>query len=348
MPRIAGVATVVPSHKLPQEQVKALAYHTFKDAPGIELLLSVFDNSMIDMRCFARPLPWYQEEHTFTESNDAYIEAALDLSERAIQRVSDETAIGIGDIDAIIFISTTGLATPSVDALLCNRLPFNRHVKRIPIWGLGCAGGAAGISRAFDYTKAYPSARVLVVAVELCSLAFQPHNHDKSNIIATALFGDGAAACIITGDDLPSNGPSIIDTLSTIYADTIDVMGWRITSEGFHVVLSRDIPAIVRSLVNENVHQLLQANKLQLNDLQYFVAHPGGKKVLEAYCESLGISELDLRHSIGVLRDFGNMSSATVYFILERFLNEAPVGGGYGLLSALGPGFSSELVLLKW
>jgi alkylresorcinol/alkylpyrone synthase len=348
MPRIAGVATALPPHKLKQADAKAFARRVFGDRPAIDKLLTVFDNSLIDERSFVVDDQWFEEPHSFTEVNDLYIEQALELSKQAICKLSDDLNLALDQVDAIVFISTTGLSTPSIDARLFNILPFNKHIKRIPIWGLGCAGGAAGIARAFDITKAYPDSRVLVVSLELCGLAFQRNDNQKSSVVATALFGDGAAACLVVGDSVPSDGPQIVDTMSTIYTDTLDVMGWKITGEGFKVVLSRDIPTIVRSLVYENIGEVLKRNELSYDDLQHFVAHPGGKKVLEAYEEALEITPTALRHSYGVLRDHGNMSSATVFFILERFLNDASVASGYGLLSALGPGFCSELVLLKW
>jgi alkylresorcinol/alkylpyrone synthase len=348
MPRIAGVATALPTYKLSQEQAKAFAYSVFGDRPAIDRLITVFDNSLIDERSFVVDHDWFEQPHDFTEVNDLYIDKSLELSKEAICKLSDQLGIALDEIDAIVFISTTGLSTPSIDARLFNLLPFNKHIKRIPIWGLGCAGGAAGIARAFDIAKAYPDAKVLVVSVELCGLAFQRNERQKSSIIATALFGDGAAACLVVGDNVRSIGPRVVDTMSTIYPDTLDVMGWRITGEGFKVVLSRDIPTIVRSLVYENIGELLSRNQLDYQSIDHFVAHPGGKKVLEAYQEALTITPEDLRHSYGVLRDHGNMSSVTVFFILERYLQDAEVTSGYGLLSALGPGFCSELVLLQW
>lgn len=348
MPRIAGVATALPKYKLSQGKAKEFAYRVFGDSPAIDRLISVFDNSLIDERSFVVDHEWFEQPHDFTEVNDLYIEQALELSTEAICKLSDQLGVALDQIDAIVFISTTGLSTPSIDARLFNLLPFNKHIKRIPIWGLGCAGGASGIARAFDIAKAYPDARVLVVSVELCGLAFQKNDRQKSSIIATALFGDGAAACMIVGDNVEAAGPRIVDTMSTIYDDTIDVMGWRITGEGFKVVLSRDIPTIVRSLVYENMGELLAKHDLNYDSIDHFVAHPGGKKVLEAYQEALTITPADLRHSYGVLRDHGNMSSATVFFILERYLEDREVTAGYGMLSALGPGFCSELVLLHW
>lgn len=316
-------------------------------------MMPVFDNAMIDQRYMSVDLDWFRTPHDFTEVNDHYIEQALALSEEVVCGVADNYGIGTEEFDAIIFISTTGVSTPSIDARLFNRIKLNKHIVRIPIWGLGCAGGAAGLSRAFDYATAHPGAKVLVVAVELCGIAFKPELA-KSNIISTALFGDGAAACLILGDEVSRKEtehvqPTIVGSLSTIYEDTLDVMGWKISSRGLEVVLSKDIPNIVTSLVKENICELLDRYSLSLDDIHYFVAHPGGTKVLGGYKEGLGITDHELRHSLGVLREYGNMSSVTVYFILQRFLEECrEPDGAAGLLSALGPGFSSELVLLKW
>ena len=354
MPRIAEVATATPPHPLGQEQIKEFASRVFGTDSSVDRLLTVFDNANIQNRNFAVGLDWFQTPHNFTEVNDRYIEASLELTETVVCDLATKCGIGTEEFDAIFFISTTGLSTPSIDARLFNRIPLNPHIKRIPIWGLGCAGGAGGIARAFDYVKAYPKHRALVVAVELCGLAFQINDRSKSNIVATALFGDGAGACLVVGDDVPVRPaawaqPSIVSSLSTIYPDSLDVMGWRITSEGFKVVLSKDIPSIVTSLVKDNINELLTSANVPLTAIEHFVAHPGGTKVLQAYCEGLSIGLEDLAHSVDVLREHGNMSSATIFFILERFLASHPEStGAYGLLTALGPGFSSELVLVRW
>ncbi len=317
--------------------------------PIAERLAPVFDNAKIDRRHFAAEFEWFGAPHDFTETNDHYIEETLKLAERVACDLAAKCGIATTDFDAIFFVSTTGLSTPSIDARLFNRIPLNPHIKRIPIWGLGCAAGVGGIARAFDYVKAYPRHRALVVSVELCSLAFQFGDRSKSNVIATALFGDGAAACLVVGDEVEMAGPRVLGSLSTIYPDTLDVMGWRITSEGFRIVLSRDIPSIVTSLVAENIQELLRAHGLPLEAIKHFIAHPGGVKVMEAYQSALRLPKDALRHSYDVLREYGNMSSATVLFVLDRFLKENnPGSGDYGMLMTLGPGFSSELVLVQW
>ncbi len=352
MPYIAGVVTATPPHTLEQRDAKLFATRLFGDQ--IQHLLPVFDNARIDERHFSAELEWFTEEHPFTEANDRYIETALALSEELVTKLASQCGISTEDFDAIFFVSTTGLSTPSIDARLFNRIPLKRHIKRIPIWGLGCAAGVGAIARASDYVRAFPTHRAIVVSIELCSLAFQLNDKSKSNVIAAALFGDGAAACLVAGDEVPRKSqdysqPSIIRTLSTIYPDTLDVMGWRITSEGFKIVLSRDIPSIVTSLVKENVEELLSEEGLNSGDIKYFVAHPGGVKVMEAYEKALSLKNGELHNSYAILRRFGNMSSATVFFILECVLKESKSEkGAYGLASALGPGFSSELVLLKW
>ncbi|HWF45220.1 MAG TPA: 3-oxoacyl-[acyl-carrier-protein] synthase III C-terminal domain-containing protein [Candidatus Kapabacteria bacterium] len=354
MPRIAGVTTAVPSHTLKQSDAREFVQRLFGSGPEIERLLPVFDNALIENRHFAIDLDWFTRTHDFTESNDCYIAATLTLAEQVTLSLADQCEIVTQDFDAIFFVSTTGLSTPSIDARLFNRIPFTKHIKRIPVWGLGCAAGASGIARAFDYVRAYPKHRALVLSVELCSFVFQLNDRSKSNIIASALFGDGAAACLVVGDEVPiANNdmahPSILGSLSTIYPDTLDVMGWRITNEGFKIVLSRDIPSIVTSLVRENIEEILADQMLTLPQIKHYIAHPGGAKVLEAYAAALNLPESTLKYSYDVLRDYGNMSSATVFFILERFLRETKnASGEYGLISALGPGFSSELVLLRW
>ena len=352
MPYIGGVTTAAPPNILEQSDAKRFAEQLF--GGEIKHLLPVFDNALIDRRHFATEIEWFFKQHDFTEANDRYIEMALLLAEECVSKLAEQCEISTEDFDAIFFVSTTGISTPSIDARLFNRIALNKHIKRIPIWGLGCAAGVGGIARASEYVRAFPKHRAVVVSVELCSLAFHLNDRSKSNIVAAALFGDGATACLICGDEVPRREqdfaqPSILGSLSTIYPDTLDVMGWRISSEGFKIVLSKNIPSIVTSLVRENIEELLASYSISIGDISHYIAHPGGVKVMEAYETALALSHGELRNSYAVLREFGNMSSATVFFILERVLSQTKdTAGEYGLASALGPGFSSELVLLKW
>jgi alkylresorcinol/alkylpyrone synthase len=315
--------------------------------------MPVFDNAQVDERHFVVSQEWFRNPHSFTETNDLYITEALNLSEQVTTGVAARVGIDLEQVDLIIFVSTTGVSTPSIDARLFNRLKFSPHLKRLPIWGLGCAAGASALSRAFDYTTAHPDALVLIVSIELCGLAFQK-TATKENIIAAALFGDGAAACIVAGDnakirDQQYRCPQILGSLSTTYPDTLDVMGWRITAGGFELLLSKDIPTIVTKLVKPNIEELLSVSHVEFSEIKHFVTHPGGAKVLDAYRDALGLTDVQLGHARAVLRQNGNMSSATVFFILDRFLHSDIIReGDYGVISALGPGFSSELLLIRW
>jgi alkylresorcinol/alkylpyrone synthase len=353
MPRIVGVSTAVPSHTIRQADVKTFIQSVFSDYPEVGRLMPVFDNAQVDERHFIVGQEWFRDPHSFTETNDLYIVEALRLSEQVTTSVAESVGVDLEKIDLIIFVSTTGVSTPSIDARLFNRLKFSSHLKRLPIWGLGCAAGASALSRAFDYTTAYPEAIVLIVSIELCGLAFQK-TATKENIIAAALFGDGAAGCIVAGDnaDIPREelrAPHIIGSLSTTYPDTLDVMGWRITAAGFELLLSKDIPTIVTKLVKPNIDELLDKHRIEFSEIKHFVTHPGGAKVLDAYRDTLGLHDEQLGHARSILRENGNMSSATVFFILNKFLRSGNVGeGDYGLISALGPGFSSELLLIRW
>ncbi len=354
MPRIAGVATATPPHPVPQTLVEPFALNLFGNSDRFRRLVPVFQNAKVDTRYFSKSLEWFSEPHTFTEMNDIYIETALELTAEVVTKLARQCEIKTTDFDVIFLISNTGVSTPSLDARLSNRIRLNPHIKRIPIWGLGCAGGAAGLARAHDYLKAYPTHRALIVAVELCSLAFQREDLTKSGIISVALFGDGAAACLMVGDCVPLGSslhsrPSTIASLSTIYPDTEGVMGWRVTRDGFRVQLSKDIPTIVTTLVKKDIAELLGSLELSLDRIRHFIMHPGGAKVLAAYAAGLGIAVDQLHHSSEVLRNYGNMSSATVFFVLKRYLEEiVEQSNDFGLLGSLGPGFSSEILLIQW
>ncbi len=354
MPRITAVSTANPENVITQSSVIDFAKQLYRDNKLFMRLLPVFDSVMVDKRHLTVDLEWLGKNHSFDEINDLYIETAVNLSETVALDVANKSGVPTQEFDAIFFMSTTGLSTPTIDARLFNRIPLNPHIKRIPIWGLGCAAGAGGLARAYDYLLAYPTHKVLVIAVELCSLAFQLNDPTKINIVSAALFGDGAAACVLVGDQVPNDEksrpqPQVLGSFSTIYPESLDVMSWRVTSGGFKVQLSKDIPSIVTSQVKENISEFIQDKNVELSDLTHFIFHPGGTRVLQAYAEGLGITKDKLAYSYDVLRDFGNMSSVTVFFVLKKFLeNTEAHSGEYGLVGALGPGFSSELVLLKW
>lgn len=327
---------------------------------NVERLLKAFKNGQVKNRYFSNKLDWYKEDHTFAERNNVFIEQAVQFGIEAVKKcLTNERflkrEVAASEIDAFFYISTTGLATPSIEARIMNLLPFQPHVKRVPIWGLGCAGGASGLSRAFEYCQAFPDAKVLVLSVELCSLTFQKNDISKSNIIGTSLFSDGISCVLVCGDQVPKDNVSkcqqhfsILATQSTLMDDSLDVMGWDVRDEGLYVIFSKDIPTIVKNWLKPNVDTFLQQHHLKLSDIHDFIAHPGGKKVVDAYQEALGFDEQMTKISMDVLKDFGNMSSATIFFVLERFMERGGEIGEYGLATALGPGFSAELLLMRW
>lgn len=360
VPRILSIAEAVPPYSIKQEEVMNFAEKIFNESfKDINRLLTVFQNGQIEKRHFAKELDWFEKDHTFEEKNDAYIETAVRLGAEAITNCLHnedflKNEIPFEEIDAIFTISSTGIATPSIDARIMNILSSSQYTKRIPIWGLGCAGGAAGLSRAYEYCLAFPKAKVLVLSIELCSLTFQRNDRSKSNLIGTSLFADGVACALVCGDDsgyeklAKKNAvPNILGTQSTTMPDSEDVMGWNIKNEGLYVVFSKDIPTIIENWLQPNVLRFLNTHSLEVADLDHFIAHPGGKKVLDAYRSALKLPEDMTNISFDVLKQFGNMSSVTIFYVLKRFMETAKEGD-LGLGAALGPGFSSELLLMRW
>ncbi|HEU4724126.1 MAG TPA: 3-oxoacyl-[acyl-carrier-protein] synthase III C-terminal domain-containing protein [Candidatus Eisenbacteria bacterium] len=363
--RILGLATAVPPHVARQEDAKALLTAILagggSDADSSNgdwsRLLPVFDHGGIETRRLCMPLEWYAADHTFGERNEHYLAQAVALSTEAASRALDRAELRPADVDHVVFVSSTGIATPSLDASIANRLAFRSDVRRTPIWGLGCAGGAAGLARARDFAVAAPGARILLIAVELCSLAFQRRERSKRNLVAASLFADGAAAAIVTADAdggarTAANGGGATVAIeasgSTLWPETLDVMGWETDGDGLHVVFSRDIPAIVRGWVRESVDRFLERHRTRLAEIAHVVSHPGGMKVLEAYQEALALPAAAFRHARDILRERGNMSSPTGLFVLERFLETGAIApGDRALLTALGPGFSAEYVLMR-
>jgi alkylresorcinol/alkylpyrone synthase len=338
-----------------QEDAKLLAARLFSHAIGSEArLLDVFDNASIEKRHTCVPLAWYAEKHTFGERNDLYIEHAVPLAEKVARDALERAGLSAREVDHIVFVSSTGMATPSIDARLANRLGCRVDVRRTPIWGLGCAGGAVGLARTRDFALTDPSARVLLVTLELCSLTFQPADVDKRNLVAASLFGDGAAAAVVTGGAGIDRARAshlqleLVASRSILWKDSLDVMGWTVDGEGLHVVFSRDIPAIVREHVRPSLAAFLDQRGLALDDVAHLVTHPGGVKVLRAYAEALGLPDHALAHARAVLRDYGNMSSPSCLFVLERYLDAEDIGDGeLAVVSALGPGFCAEYVLTR-
>ncbi|MCO5936294.1 hypothetical protein NAF17_12160 [Mucilaginibacter sp. RB4R14] len=348
MPHIAAVSKIDLPDKTNQQDVKAQAREMFsKDFPQADRLMPAFDNTGILTRNFVKPLSYYAETTTFKERNDEYIRLSLQYSVQAVEGVITKAGIDKDDITDIIFISTTGLATPSIDALIINQMHLNPHINRTPVWGLGCAGGVSGMAKANLAAKANPDAVVLLVAVELCSLTLIKSDYSKSNFIGSSLFSDGIVACIIKGDNhkQPKQLLSIKAASSKLYYDSLDVMGWDFREDGFKVVFSKDIPTFIHTNISQDIEDFLEKQGLKLSDIKNFIFHPGGKKVLDAYVDALQIEGDFLKNTREVMNDNGNMSSVTVLYVLEKFVATG-FADGYGLMLAMGPGFSSEMVLL--
>ncbi|MED3759327.1 3-oxoacyl-[acyl-carrier-protein] synthase III C-terminal domain-containing protein [Peribacillus frigoritolerans] len=361
MPYLLSASHVKLPHLLSQEKIMEFSREIFGASfKNIERLLKAFKNGQVENRYFSNDLDWFKEDHSFADRNDLYIQQAIKFGKEAIEKCLANTeflkeGLQANELDAFFFISSTGIATPTIDARIMNELTFNPHAKRIPIWGLGCAGGASGLSRAFEYCQAYPTAKVIVLSVELCSLTFQRNDISKSNLIGTSLFSDGVSCVLVCGDEVPSEQFSkkvrhlqFLDSQSTLMPDSLDVMGWDVKDQGLYVIFSKDIPTIIKDWLKPNVQEFLMENGFDLNDVKDFIAHPGGKKVIDAYHEALGFDESMTAESMSVLREFGNMSSATILYVLERFMQRGGNKGEVGLAAALGPGFSSELVLMRW
>jgi alkylresorcinol/alkylpyrone synthase len=353
MPVVHGLATSLPGHALPQEELRRVADQVLPDSPGKAGILEVFRNARIDRRSLAQPVEWYLEPHGFAERNEAYSKVGLDLVEKAARGALSEAGLGAGDVDAVVLVSTTGIATPSLDARLSNRLGLRPGITRVPLFGLGCAGGVAGLSRAADLAKAEPGSHVLLVAMELCSLSFDittalglgKGGVDKKSLVAASLFADGCAAAVVSGDETGAEGARWIAGASHLSPQTERVMGWDVADDHLEVVLSPGIPDLVRAELAGILRPFL-ARHNGGRDPTHWALHPGGARVVDAFREALALQGDELRFTEQVLRDHGNMSSPTALFVLQRALAQAKRGDRL-LASALGPGFCGEFALLE-
>ena len=339
--RLLALKSAVPGFALEQADVSRRAAHLFRERKDIARLLPVFENTGIARRYSCVPIDWYEEDHGWVEKSSLYIQHATSLLEKVARDLLAEARLGADDIDAIVVASTTGVATPSLDALIIEKLGLRRDIHRLPIFGLGCAGGVIGLSRAAELAVANPGSRVLFLVVELCALTFRKNDLSKSNIVATALFGDGAAGAIVS---TRGAGTAIGPSGEYTWPNSLDVMGWEIQEDGLKALFSQSIPSLVATDFKGILRDYLQKNDLKLADFKNFACHPGGAKVLDALEVVLELPSGGLVESRGVLRDFGNMSAVTALFVLERMNWRA--GTGRILLSALGPGFTAAFLAL--
>src|SRR5688572_4152256 len=353
---IVSATTGFPEHYYPQEALLAAAQEewTRKRASILKPLEQFYTNVKVKGRYLAWPLERYKKPTTFEERNNAYIETALELGEQTICALLDQVQLNPQEIDQLTTISTTGIAVPSLDARLMNRIPFSRGMKHLPLFGLGCLGGAAGIARTADYLQGHPEESVILFAVELCSLTIQRDDLSMANLVASGLFGDGAAAVLMVGDDHPRAKrmqpmPRVIDSQSHFFPETEHIMGWDVTNSGFKVLLSADIAGLAQSEVRPIMEAFLGRHDLTITDIDHWLVHPGGPRVIQALADGLGLPNEALALSWETLAEAGNISSASVLVILDKFMKRLqPKPGAYGVLMAMGPAFSAELVLLQW
>ena len=352
--RILAVGRAFPRHYYDQDQlVEALQEHWLTEHFNPQRLERLHKNVLVSGRHMALPLEAYEDLDTWGDANDAWIRVAQEVGERAVRDALERASIEVDQVDLLMTVTVTGVATPSLDALLMNRLGLRSDTKRVPIFGLGCVAGAAGIARAADYVRAFPDQIAVLLSVELCSLTVQKRDLSIPNLIATGLFGDGAAAVVVAGSDaaercaLETPCPRILDTRSVFYRDTERVMGWDISHEGFQIVLSAEVPEMVTRHLRSDVDAFLAGHDLNRGDIETWICHPGGPKVLTAMEQGLDLPDGALDVTWESLRTVGNLSSSSVLMVLRDTLDRGLARPGtHGLLLAMGPGFCSELVLL--
>jgi alkylresorcinol/alkylpyrone synthase len=357
--RIASVGTAFPEHRYPQAVITAALKERMQDKLEIpDVMNRLHSNCGVDFRHIMFPLETLGTLSGFGQHNDLWIKGALQLGQEAIRKALDHVGLEPSDISAIFFTSVTGIACPSIDARLVNLMGFPKDIKRTPIFGLGCVAGAAGIARATDYVRAFPKQYALLLSVELCSLTWQQNDYSMANLVACGLFGDGAAAVVLAGEETPlaqkptsveDPCPRVLATRSTFYPDTEHLMGWNIDHSGFNIVLSADVPELVSTKLRDTVEGFLADNELSMGQICSYIFHSGGPKVLKAMESSLGLPRHALASSWNSLRQRGNLSSASVLTVMQDFLLNRPGSPGcYSMVGAMGPAFCSELLLLQW
>jgi alkylresorcinol/alkylpyrone synthase len=348
--RIVSAASAFPQHYYSQEMLlEALQEYWGDQIENPHVLRRLHRHVSVDGRFLSLPKEEYVKMRTWGEANHHWIRTAKELGEKAVTGALAGAGLHAQKVGAFFFVSVTGISSPSIDALLINQLGLCRNIRRVPIFGLGCVAGAAGISRAADYVRAYPDQVAMVLSVELCSLTLQREDISMANLISSGLFGDGAAAVLVAGSDCGLPGPSILATRSVFYPDTEEMMGWDVSEKGFRIVLSREIPTLVRENLAHDLDDFLAERGLTRADIGSWALHTGGPKILEATADALGLKNGELDVSWECLRRTGNLSSASVLVVLEEVMkNRRPAPGTLGLLAAMGPGFCSEFVLLQW
>lgn len=345
---IAATATALPPHTITRDDVKYYMGRVF-DIPDrrLEAMMSIVDNAQVHKRHAIFPIDYTVEPRPLAKTNQEYIEHAIKLGQEAVEKCLERAGVKAQEIDLIISVSCTGFMIPAIDAHLINRLGFRSDVRRMPFTELGCAAGAMALGRASDFLQAYPGGKVLVLAVELPSLTFQRKDISQANLISSILFGDGAAAVVISGN--AGQGPRILTSETYTFPDSLDAMGFDLRDSGFHILLSKDVPEMIGAKIRSLVDCFFMRHGVTQEDIKGWIMHPGGARLLSNLEENLGLSKADTQPSWDILANVGNLSSATILFILQEWLEKRPLRtNDLALAAAFGPGFSAEFLLLQW
>jgi alkylresorcinol/alkylpyrone synthase len=347
-PVIAATATALPPYTLTREDAKTYMRSVFSlDERRLETMMAVIDNASVEKRHSIFPIDYVIEPRSLTQTSREYREHAISLGRRVAEDCLANAGVRARHVDLIITVSCTGFMIPSLDAYLINLMGFRPDVRRLPLTELGCAAGAMALARAADFVRGFPDATVLIVAVELPTLTFQRKDESQANLISSVLFGDGAAAAVVTGR--PVSGPCVVATETYTFPESIEAMGFDLRENGFHILLSKDVPQMIRERIRTIIESFLRKRGLTLDSMAAFLLHPGGQKLLSYVQLELGLNRGDTELSWNVLSEYGNLSSATILFILHAWLLKNPMqAGDFGLAAAFGPGFSAELLLLQW
>lgn len=345
---IAATATAVPPHLLTRADVKTYIRRVFDIGERrLDAMMTLIDNAQVHQRHAIFPVDYIVQPRSLAQTSLEYQEHAVCLGRRAAAECLAKSGLTPSDIDMIITVSCTGFMIPSLDAHLINLMGFRSNVRRLPVTELGCAAGAMALTRAWEFLRAFPGGNVLIVSVELPTLTFQGGDVSQANLISSVLFGDGAAAAIVTGR--PAAGPQIVDAETYTFPQSLDAMGFDLRDSGFHIVLSKDVPQMIREKIRTIVDDFLDRSGLTREGIAAFILHPGGQKLLSYIEQELGLCRRDTQFSWDVLSEYGNLSSATILFILHAWLTRKRLNSGdYGLAAAFGPGFSAEVLLLRW
>ncbi len=345
---IAATATALPPHLITRDDVKYYMGRVF-DIPErrLEAMMSIVDNAQVHQRHSIFPIQYTIEPRPLSQTNNEYIEHAVKLGREAAEKCLERAKLRADEIDLIITVSCTGFMIPSLDAHLIQLMGFRSNIHRMPFTELGCAAGAMSLSRAADYLIAHPGANVLIISVELPSLTFQRKDITQANLISSILFGDGAAAVIVTGRDVP--GPRILVTETYTFPDSLGAMGFDLRDSGFHILLAKDVPEMIGGKIKGLVEGFLKRNGKKQSDIKGWILHPGGARLLGNIEEELGLCKCDTQPSWDILGNVGNLSSATILFILQEWIDKRPLKAGeHAMAAAFGPGFSAEFLLLQW